>query len=1696
MNRNSVYSQEALIKNNKLKIKIFEYFYNMLGKKNKTHKFTLFFWHILEIIQIISYAFDNPHLVTWKISPKYMHRFSLVISAFRISPMLYFFPVAVYYVVLLICIIFNFIFFIIIIFQIMFYKYSSRFYRGLMSITHISIAPLTIFFYIPITEILFIIFICDNNMNEIIQNNLICFKGIHLFYVILSVVSIIVNIITLLFINYFYFFPFQSEFSTLKINSRNDIILLVTKLIYIIRLFFIKNEYISIAILLLFSLYLVFKEFKNPTYNINVIETIINIRNFLIVWTFFMLLVAKVFQETEINGLIYLVFTGYPIIIFSSTMLLKERNEEFNFQNFNINDIDSCLSKTKFMIKLINSFFEDKNNNLKNNEFGNKNNIILKGIVKLHSETCLNEDCPLIKFMKNSGKYNIQKQCLLNYMSAYFKKVIKNFPYNKSLKLYYIFFNFSKKYNLNSVRTTLEQIKKMPNNIKEEFIIYFLENEMTKIKDKTINLNEVGESEQDACILEQNYKRLKYLITNSTKLYVEFWGIFSTNITNNLNTSKLYKIGEKLNIYLKEINYLWENNLKNKKIEVENEYIAQLYSKFLKEILWDKAQSEEVQKKITQEYHIQGYKKLSENQKLENIENIIENQDYVLFVNSNEKGKCTIFQFSNSLSYLIGYKKQQIINKPLEVLFPNILIDGHAKKVEEFIKNNHIHKNVEKESFHGAEKKKTFILIKSKMGYLVPFNAKYTIFDDNDFSNSYVIKANLELRDAKSTYAYYILTNQNFNVDNISSSAIHLGLTMDLLKKYVVKLNILIRTGRDMELDLTEKYKNYIEDTRKVTWVYPNVIYPKNDTLKNKDIPLQDLIKNSKKKRFYLQIFEMKYKDNEIKGFVFKFIEIQKNKKYFSELSPRDLLPTNRNEIIFDLLSLNYVRTVIVQHKSGLRNLRENEELYETKQEISSKLLPKRYKRSKQTAYNDDSEDDNDQLEMVLTKERVLQLQTTDSLEISNFINLLPFYGDHILLIKQRPSKEQYSCGRTHEPIIKIHLNDFIKRIDKKVKDNPSFYKKVIRNIQNENKESENIVVKNNENIELKENNIPTMPKENEIDNKEKNEINNEEFIEDSSINLSNIFNENSINNIKFAGLIIYILILIILIIDFSFTYRYLTSNKNRILYLDNIFKIINIIDYTKYFITEAIITNSVPNYLLSQNYGKEDYLKYIKKELSNYHQDFTKAIDYYNFPNVKLSKDFINFISYYNITIRTLNNGFPKNEIEPFNSAMNRLSNSIFYVCNIPDLETVNLNNKYSYELMVNLISGYFTSLSRAIKILLNDVKESNKDPFFMCKILIFFSLAITLIFLCASWRIMLIFIYDREKPINLFLTIKKNIFEDLKNSVENFSNKLLNKFFGNEENEEESQQEYKINIKQNDINIAKFKSLNEDKLFMKKGTSSMSYFGYLLSFFILFEIYLILKYINSKNHFSEIYKFVKVYNRTYFSYGFFIESLNIIKQYLFNNTLPILDDNRGNINNTFYQTFINIEIELSNALLITSKADCFLNDEYRDLFILYFYHNYSEIIQDENVKNNSYYHVKIENGFKSTIIESFEILRNLYIQYFYDGEYEKIGNNSFELINDDKWYLMNELLINLIRPWYKSIISIMTSCFYSVTDNLQVVYISLFTLIIIVYTLMYLIVWKSYEEKLHILLKKSVDLINLIPKEIKNIIVSKLND
>ena len=86
--------------------------------------------------------------------------------------------------------------------------------------------------------------------------------------------------------------------------------------------------------------------------------------------------------------------------------------------------------------------------------------------------------------------------------------------------------------------------------------------------------------------------------------------------------------------------------------------------------------------------------------------------------------------------------------------------------------------------------------------------------------------------------------------------------------------------------------------------------------------------------------------------------------------------------------------------------------------------------------------------------------------------------------------------------------------------------------------------------------------------------------------------------------------------------------------------------------------------------------------------------------------------------------------------------------------------------------------------------------------------------------------------------------------------------------------------------------------------------------------------------------------------------------------------------------------------------------------------------------------------------------------------------------------------IILNIIRPWYNNLIIKLNDAFFDFLNSERVIQISVFIIIIAIFILCYFIVWKSYEESLFILLQRSFDLINLIPEEIKYLIVSKLND
>jgi len=271
INKNFYLNQDISIKDkNSYKTKIFDYFYNIISRKSQASVIILYFLHFLETMQLISYAFSFPHYYTWKISMKAYNIISKIVTGFRLTPLLIFVPFNAYSITFFLWITLIFIFSICMIIQILYRKSNSKLYSRLLIWVHISIAPLTIFLFIPITELFLIPINCNNNI--IFKNTIKCWDSLHLLYLVLGIIFALCFCILILFMNFYYFYPFQYTQSTVRLNSSTDSFLILLKLFYILKYLLIKNEYISIAILLISSILLVYKEFKEKSYNINTLK--------------------------------------------------------------------------------------------------------------------------------------------------------------------------------------------------------------------------------------------------------------------------------------------------------------------------------------------------------------------------------------------------------------------------------------------------------------------------------------------------------------------------------------------------------------------------------------------------------------------------------------------------------------------------------------------------------------------------------------------------------------------------------------------------------------------------------------------------------------------------------------------------------------------------------------------------------------------------------------------------------------------------------------------------------------------------------------------------------------------------------------------------------------------------------------------------------------------------------------------------------------------------------------------------------------------------------------------------------------------------------------------------------------------------------------------------------------------------------
>ena len=144
-----------------------------------------------------------------------------------------------------------------------------------------------------------------------------------------------------------------------------------------------------------------------------------------------------------------------------------------------------------------------------------------------------------------------------------------------------------------------------------------------------------------------------------------------------------------------------------------------------------------------------------------------------------------------------------------------------------------------------------------------------------------------------------------------------------------------------------------------------------------------------------------------------------------------------------------------------------------------------------------------------------------------------------------------------------------------------------------------------------------------------------------------------------------------------------------------------------KYLITEAILANQFgDDYIILQKYNMENkrYINDIKSELAKYRQEFSDIYEDFSSTSASdFSKNYQDYISNNTqVLIYTISNGKEMNQSLPFSTAINRIPTTVFYISSITDDKVIlSMDERNSYELMVNLLNGYFNSIKNFTNIL-----------------------------------------------------------------------------------------------------------------------------------------------------------------------------------------------------------------------------------------------------------------------------------------------------------------------------------------------------------------------------------------------------------
>ena len=693
-------------------------------------------------------------------------------------------------------------------------------------------------FFGQIFELLIVVFICENNVS-IIDNTLECRKGTWFYFDgILCIICLLLLIyFSISSISIFYKPNFIIEENDVlkKTSSTPELVFFANKIIFLIIVYapikIFSIHWLTLIVLFLSSSANTICLFYYNNYENIILMKLSKLMSMILCWSIFSLILGKIFQNWEFDGIFYLFIIG-SIILILLCFYYKDKVNSFYLIDFKqIDNSKNFLNYIKNFMVLI-----------RNKDKCRESFIVFNTLLLLKEENCINKNCKLKKYLDLSGKGLESDFILYQYCQQLFETGIKKFPNDIILKCNYIVYlvvQMSKKKLALKILATLE---KMPFHFERNYIIYcckqYIE-EYTPSSKK--NFEKENENIMGSVEYENIYNIFKESLSKAATLYYEFWSsLYKSHLQGTEDFIKLNDIGEKINNLIDIID---ENFKKMHRIKSDDIKVLNLYTGFLKHILNNKSKYDELK-------HILD--SLSNVDKIQDKEIDFSNFDLKVLNNSDEFKYIIISADDNNLGIILnislnacsifGYTKNELIGKNINILIPQVFHKQFGKYLKIHTNNikTHFYDLLSHRKEYFPEFKETFIHGKNKSKYLVPLYVKYYFTQTEENEIIYVVEIAYEngfmldkitqvfnlnrintmssSKQIKLSYNYCcVLTDNYFNIQTFTANSQELlGLNSSALNANIDITNYIEQFKEDIEkLALEDNNQNELSKYEK-----------------------------------------------------------------------------------------------------------------------------------------------------------------------------------------------------------------------------------------------------------------------------------------------------------------------------------------------------------------------------------------------------------------------------------------------------------------------------------------------------------------------------------------------------------------------------------------------------------------------------------------------------------------------------------------------------------------------------------------------------------------------------------------------------------------------------------------------------------------------------------------------------------------